>query len=453
MLGRVSRSTAAGAVGLKRALASLALLLGVLALGGGAAGAVSQPTVDGTLTVFVSGPPPAKVFVTPTPDPPNPPPDDWRHPCEQLPEPSQDIPCTYSLPQGTVTLRAVLDPPDPSRQFLRWSDPECGANPVCETTLAETETIVATFSPVKLVLMVDGPGTLTATPVGGVGVTCGPPSPKDPNPFCPIEYPTITDVELEARPTNEGDPVEWSHAVFCEPDPDPTIHRCRAEVTYDPSYVGVGFGPDPNPPGNFLIFVTLRLLRGGEGSGRVTGTMTAAPGDEIINCGVDCSEYVQYARRVALTAHPDADSTFERWVGVCSTNPRCEFHAGAVTRLRAIFGRRAAPPPPAAQPQPPSPLALSGRILRVSVVRTRAGRRVVVARMRVNAAAVGRAQVKRGQRALKRRAVRVRAGANTLRLPLRASVRRGPAWFVVTLRNATTPTKSFRKRFVVPRRR
>jgi hypothetical protein len=427
----------------------LGLLLGLLALGGGAAGASSEPAVDGTLIIYMGGAPSAKVFVTPTPVVPDPPPDDWRYPCEQLLD--QDIPCIYNLPQGTVTLRAALDPPDPTRRFLRWSDPECGTNPVCEMTLGEADSIVATFSPVKLVLLIDGPGTVTATPVGGVGVTCGPPTPEDPFPECPIEYPTITDVDIEARPTTQGDPVGWSTTGICEPvpDPNPDIHRCRSEVNYDPSFVGVGFGPN-FPPERFDVDVTLRLIRGGEGSGVVTGTLTATPNDEIINCGLDCSETVQYARRVALTAHPDANSTFERWAGICTAARRCEFQAGAVTRVRAIFGR--APPPPPVQPQPPSPLAFTGRILRVSVVRTRAGR-VVVARMRVNAAAAGRAQVKRGQRALKRRAVRVRVGVNTFRLPLRASVRPGPALFVVTLRNATTPTKTFRKRFVVPRRR
>lgn len=480
MLGRMSGSTAASAESRLAIAAVLGLLVTILMLavggravagpasvGGGPPAVVDEDLLNdcdlppestkGCLTVHVGGPPPAEVSVTPIPEPGSDP-----HPCQQ-----QDVPdsngCRYILPQGPVRVIASPADLDNPRRFLGWSDPVCGSNPECDTTVGQdSSTIVATFKPIRLFLSIAGYGTLTATPPGHPLGTCGPPEPpvppdETPSERCPIEYSTITEVEIEATPTNAEDTVRWSQDAFCDPDPDRAT-RCRAHVNFDPTEAGVGFGVY-GPPGNFGVSVWLNVLRGGDGSGRVTGVETASPGEQIINCGLDCSASVQYQRRVSLTAHPDVDSTFERWAGICSTDPECRFSAGAVTRVRAIFGKKAAPPhppQPPPQPTPPRPQppgsVFSARILRVSVVRTRAGR-VVVARIRVNAAAAGRAQVKRGRRALVGRAVRVRVGVNTLRLPLRATVRRGPAWFAITLRNATTTPKSFRKRFTVPRRR
>lgn len=459
MLGRVSDSTAARPGKSRPALAVLAVvLLGVLPLAGAARAVAEQNADTGTLIVFVGGPAPAKVIVTPTPEPGS-----EGHPCEQDPDDRGDA-CVYTLPQGPVTLRAVLDPPPPpssERRFLRWSDADCGTNPVCETTLTASHSVVASFSPVKLMLNVGGPepGTVTATSVPGGRVdTC--PSIEYPGPICEIEYETVTEVELEATPTNSGDRVGWNAEAFCDHGADPFATRCRAEVNFDPFWVGVGFATppaDPTPPGSFQINVFLRTVLGGDGSGRVTGVLTSAPTAQIINCPPDCSEAdILYQRRVALTAHEAADSTFEGWRGICSTNRRCEFSAGAVTSVRAIFAKKQPPPPPAPPQPPPTPqrpqAAFSARILAVSVVRTRRAR-VVRARIAVNEAAAGRAQVRRGRRALTRRTFGLRAGANLLRLPLRARVRRGPAWFAITLRNSAGTTKSLRTRFFIPRRR
>jgi List-Bact-rpt repeat protein len=450
MLGRVANSSAASLGGSRRLVAALGLVTSLLALGGTAL-AVSRQVPTDTLTVFVGGPAPAKVFVVSPP--PQPALGRFQNPCDQLPEPEQDVPCEYALPRGTVKLRA-----EPAASFLRWSDPECGSNPECETTVADAGSIVASFSPVRLVLQVGGYGTLRATPVGSsVGFTCGPPPPPPPpeEPYlaCPVVYPNVTDVEIEATPSDPGGAVQWSGDTFCDPGPNPSVTRCRTEVNYDPFYVGVGFS-GATPPGNFIISVTVHVGSGGDGSGRITGVRADGSQGQIINCGADCSENIEYARRVVLTADPDSGSTFERWGGICSTNPRCEFSAGAVTRVRAIFRRAQPPPPPPPQPPPPPPPRpqLSARILGVSVVPVR-GTRVVRARMSVNHAAAANAQVKRGRRALARRAFRLRAGINMLRLPLRASVRRGPAWFAITVRTASGESKGLRKRFLVPRRR
>jgi hypothetical protein len=449
MLGRVSGSTAASRS--RHTLGLLSLVLGFLVLSGAAGAVGEQGGATGTLKVFVGGPAPARVIVSPTPPPSDD--DTGRHPCEQLGEAQEDTPCVYTLPQGPITLRAELSPPAAGREFLAWSDAECGSNPVCATTLTESHEVVASFSPVKLKLNLDGPGTVTATTVPGGRVDACTSDAQNPNPICTIEYDTITEVDLHAMPSTPGHEVLWREEAFCDFGADPKSTHCRARVNFDPSWVGVGFGSPPMPPGNFQIDVAVRVLFGGDGSGRVTGVRTAAPNAQIINCAPSCSASVQYQRRVALTADPDADSTFEGWRGVCSTNPRCEFNAGAVTSVRAIFGRKPPnPPAPPPQPQPQPRRAFATQILGVRVIRTRRAR-VVVARVAVNEAASGRGQVRRGRRALARRAFRLRTGRNVLRMPLRARVRRGRAWFAITLTNATGTTKSMRTRFFIPRRR
>jgi Divergent InlB B-repeat domain len=425
----------------------LGLALGVLAVGGAALAGGDQAGT-GVLTVYVGAPPPAKVSVTSVPGPPL--------DCEQ-----QEEGCVYTLPEGPVTLEA-----SPQGSFRRWSDPACGSTPTCVTTVEpcafEPQSlcgpIVATFAPVKLVLHVTGPGTATARPVGSpTGVTCGPQIPPDTEPVvCEIPYPEITEVEIQAEPSVEGTPFAWGATAFCDPDPT-NAALCHAEVNFDPAHVGIGFEPE-FPPDIFDVNVTLRVVRGGAGVGRITGVRRDGAGGQIIDCGTDCSEALDYARRVVLTAHPDADSTFEEWTGVCSTDPTCTLSAGAVTRVRAVFGKKQAPPPPPPPPSPPQPpppsprAAFSARILGVSVVRTRAAR-VVVARMRLNQAAAGRAQVRRGRRALTTRAIGLRAGRSLVRLPLRARVRRGRALFAITLRSSTGRTRSLTARFTIPRRR
>ena len=446
MLGRVANSSAASLGGSRRLVAALALVTSLGALGGTALAVSNQAPTD-TLTVFVGGPAPAKVFVVSPP--PQPALGRFQNPCDQLPEPEQDVPCEYTLPRGTVKLRA-----EPAASFLRWSDPECGNNLECETTVADAGSIVASFSPVRLVLQVGGYGTLRATPVGSsVGFTCGPPLPPPPpeEPYlaCPVVYPDLTDVEIEAVPTDAGGAIQWSGDTFCDPGPNSSVTRCRTAVNYDPFYVGVGFS-GATPPGNFIISVTVRVGSGGDGSGRITGVRADGSQGQIIDCGADCSERLEYGRRVVLTADPDSGSTFERWAGICSTNPRCEFSAGAVTRVRAIFRKTQPPPPP--PPQPPPRPQLSARILGVSVVLVR-DTRVVRARMSVNHPAAANAQVKRARRALARRTFSLRPGTTLLRLPLRARERRGPAWFDITVRTASGESKRLRKQFLVPRRR
>ena len=449
MLGRARAAAAAGRRG--RVLASLTALAALLALGTGGWAAGQTPTT-GVLTVLMGAPSEGTVTVTPEPEPGLSP-----HPCTQSR-------CDYIVARGPITLKAEPStssvPPCTQPCFLRWSEGDCGTNPVCETTLGETGAVAALFKPVELKIQLarsDGskPAFVAATPgPGGGTATCVfPDSPPPPEPpilewDCLIgQYAEPTEVHFQAT----GENVTWgTEGSFCDPDATDAT-SCTAVVNMDPFWVAVGFGQ--LPPSPFDVTVQLRVFSGGEGAGTVTGRTTGASRGQIINCGGDCSESIGYGRRVALDATPATGSAFDLWVGVCSTSPHCEFSAGAVTSVRAIFRKAAAPPPPPppSPPPPPAPPAFSPRILGISVTRTRRGR-TVVARIRVNLPTRAQARVERRRRALARREFRLGAGVRVLRVPLRRTVARGRAQFVVVFTADRGQRRTLRRTFVVPRR-
>ena len=445
MLGR-ARAAAAGARR-GRVLASLTALAALLALGTGGWAAGQEPAT-GELIVVMGAPAGGEVTVTPEPEPGG-----SFHPCTQSR-------CAYTVVRGQITLKAEPTtssvPPCTQPCFLRWSEADCGTNPVCETTLGEKGTVAALFKPVKLYVRLSRSDLsmrpkVTATPGPGGGMaTCEFPEDwPDPEWDCaPLgQYAEPTEVQFQPI----GDDVTWgTGGSFCDPDA-PKASSCTAVVNMDPFWVAVGFGKEPPSP--FDVSVLLRVFAGGEGAGTVTGRTTGVSGGQIINCGGDCSEELGYGRRVALDAIRAPGSDFDHWVGVCSTSPHCEFSAGAVTSVRAIFRKAAPPPPPPppSPPRPPPPPAVSASVLGISVTRTRRGR-TVVARIRVNLATRARARVERRRRALARRDFRLGAGVRVLRVPLRRTVARGRAQFVVVLTPDRGQGRTLRRTFVVPPR-
>jgi hypothetical protein len=91
----------------------------------------------------------------------------------------------------------------------------------------------------------------------------------------------------------------------------------------------------------FEVAVTFRILRSGEGVGRVVG-----PG---IDCGAICSAQFEFGSRIRLVAQPGPGSVFGGWAGLrqaegfggnsggCSRIPICELTVGPVTTVRARF--------------------------------------------------------------------------------------------------------------------
>jgi Divergent InlB B-repeat domain len=79
----------------------------------------------------------------------------------------------------------------------------------------------------------------------------------------------------------------------------------------------------------FAIMVTFRVLRSGDGVGRVVGP--------LIDCGELCSAQFEFGSRIRLVATPGPGSVFAGWEGACRRAPTCELTVGPVTSIRAHF--------------------------------------------------------------------------------------------------------------------
>ena len=94
--------------------------------------------------------------------------------------------------------------------------------------------------------------------------------------------------------------------------------------------------------------------------------------------------------RVTLRAEQESGSRFVRWLGVCSTEPVCQFSAGTQKVVGAVFDPVA---PPA---RPPSPPKYAPKVTKVTVV-GRDPRRAVVLRITVDRRTTATLRLVRGR--------------------------------------------------------
>jgi hypothetical protein len=458
--GSVRRGTAARA---RYAGVALALgLVGFLA-GAFAAAAGNEQVATARLNVHINGGNANDPAVSVTPAPL----EGDDHPCRFRLDP-----CQYTVPAGTVTLSAT-----PTTTPIRWSDPACGSAHVCETTVDADTSIVAVFMPVSLSVQLSGRGALgdglvRVTEVGCTGADCtrecridvpDPPPEEDQTQFCSFVYPTITEVDVEAVPVPGAPPVAWEG--LCRAAPGQLTTRCEVGLSGLPARVGFG-GAEPVP--GFLVSVVVRVLRQGTGGGRVIGRVSGTD-VRVIDCPPDCSRDTRYATRLTLTATPDAGSTFDRWLNVCSTDPTCAFSSGAVTMVRAVFRRAeqtttttattttgptssATTGPTTTAPTTTSrPPRLRARINSIALVRVR-GRWRLTARVSASGRARATALVLQRSRRIAWWVGPVRAGPNTLRLLLPRGASAGPARLSLSLRDSRRRSATTGARFTVPKR-
>jgi hypothetical protein len=248
--------------------------------------------------------------------------------------------CFYSVtPGSTVTIR----PNDvQGSTFVGWSVPECPGTGECRVVVdSQLRSVVATFSPMNLNVIVEGNGTVTCPPV----------------PTCSADFPAFTEVTLRASSPGFR---RWSGACL-EAEASPT---CTIRLSGD-DVVGAWFEGSDDPP---LIIppripVPLQVRKTGDGAGTVTSVRSRF--SETINCGSgpSCDAYFEQGETARLVADPAAGSAFAGWRtpgGLCSSDVNCRFEIMRVSRLEANFVKRAQPPqppppPPPPQPQPPPP--------------------------------------------------------------------------------------------------
>ena len=213
--------------------------------------------------------------------------------------------CSESLVPGTVvTLTAA---PATGTTFISWSGGGCsGSAPTCTTTVSAATTVYANFQINRYWLTVARSGPGTGTVMSSVyGIECG----SD----CTERYDHGQLVTLTAYPAAGSTFAGWSGA--CSGTGTCTVYMTAAR----------------NVTASFTRPL-LTVTKFGNG----VGTVTSAPAG--INCGSDCTEYVNSGTTVTLTATPGTGTQFNGWVGGgCGSAPTCTTTVSASTTIRANF--------------------------------------------------------------------------------------------------------------------
>ncbi|HEU4384319.1 MAG TPA: hypothetical protein VFR85_12580 [Anaeromyxobacteraceae bacterium] len=216
--------------------------------------------------------------------------------------------CSASLVSGTpVTLTAS---PDVGSAFGGWVGCETATGPTCNVTMNASRTVTATFNPVMYTLNVVKSGTGTGTVTSGGAINCGA--------TCSTTLAYGTAVTLTASPDVGSTFGVW---VGCDTALGPT---CNLTMTGD-RIVTATFIP---------VVYALTVAKGGTGTGTVTG------GGGAISCGATCNASFDSGTPVALTATPDATSTFGSWAGCDSVSgATCNVTMTASRTVTATFNR------------------------------------------------------------------------------------------------------------------
>jgi PKD repeat protein len=193
--------------------------------------------------------------------------------------------CTETYPTGTlVTLTAT--PGGAGSFFSEWGGDCSGETPTCQVTMDRARSVTARFqttAPTQFPLTVTFAGAGTGT-VSGLACTAP----------CTASYPAGTAVSLNASATGASTFGGWTGACT---GPNP----CNLVVN-GPLTATAIFNPPP-------VF-TLTASTGGSGSGTVSGTGIACPGD--------CTETYPAGTPVTLTATAAGGSNFTGWTGDCA---------------------------------------------------------------------------------------------------------------------------------------
>jgi RTX calcium-binding nonapeptide repeat (4 copies)/Divergent InlB B-repeat domain len=276
----------------------------------------------------------------------------------------------YSFTLGEpVTLKPVAG------TLFAWSLLECPGTGDCTFRMDGDRTVVATFTPTSLKVVVQGgdedhplqddqgkplqddqgnpvEGKVTATSRDGkVSFTCSGSDSCFREDFEPFDQVTLTaDPEGEFERWTGRDQDGNTASVCQEGD---TKSTCTLLLSGD-DVVGAKFEDDPDQPDVVPGRTTMPLSVAVEpaGAGKVTSSRSARTSDAI-DCPATCTARFEQGETVSLTAS-DRTGSFVGWRDAhsfCQTRRTCTLPAYMTTSIQAVFQTQPQPP----QPQPPGP--------------------------------------------------------------------------------------------------
>lgn len=254
-------------------------------------------------------------------------------------------PCAYSVAPGAdLTLTAE------GTGFVRWSVAECPEKTgPCTIDVDSDRTVVATFTPTSLTVVVEGSDLLNSSgqplvdadgdPIEGrVTSSDGRIDCSGSNDCRSRRFPAFAEVVLTAAPAAEFE--RWSGA--CQEEG--TSPTCTVLLSGD-DVVGAKFRDDADDPVERLIpprmRAQLRVIVEPAGAGTVRSSRSRF--SEAIACDTSCSARFQQGEKVTLEAEArdDFGARFVQWRGgtpYCASNATCRrFPAFNTTSIYAVF--------------------------------------------------------------------------------------------------------------------
>jgi hypothetical protein len=228
--------------------------------------------------------------------------------------------CTASFAPGTSV--ALTATPDANSTFVGWSGGGCTGAAGCAVTLAEAQTVTATFArrPVALTVTLSGPGA-GAVLVTGTGVSNGSCTlaAGQASTSCVVAAEAGRAITVNAQPAANNRAGAWSGAAGCAGS---AAQACTLTPAADGT-VGVSF--DLPPVADTLSVTAVSTPPGLElaGTFRVTGYFNGRPTTSLVQFGLTTSTpvagiAVDPASPVLIEFDPNAQARMVGWGGACA---------------------------------------------------------------------------------------------------------------------------------------
>jgi hypothetical protein len=230
--------------------------------------------------------------------------------------------CTATYDSGTVV--TLTETPVTGSTFTGWGGVCSGTASTCDVTMADNQSVIATFdspNPVKnysfsVTELNTGSGTVTSD-AGGIKCTGN-------NGTCNTSVPDGTKITLTEDPASNSTFAGWGNSC------SGTSKTCSVTINDNTNVTAAFNAVTPPPPATSY---DLQVTNTGTGSGTVTDQTT--PGQ--ISCGSNCKGIYDTGSVVTLQATANTGSTFAGWGGACSGTGTCAVTMNSDENVTATF--------------------------------------------------------------------------------------------------------------------